>query len=115
MKDILMIDDDRGVLECTQKLLTHLGYRVKMACSGQEGLSLLSKGFEFDLVMTDIDMPGMSGNEVARCIRNSYKPGTPIVAVTGFVDNVNRELFDFILEKPFKLGALAEAITSLVL
>jgi CheY-like chemotaxis protein len=114
MRQILVVDDDHWILKAMQQFLTHLGYKVKVAGNGQEALSLFSNGFQFDLVITDIKMPGIDGNDVARCIRNSDKPDTPVVAITGFANDVNRELFNLIVEKPFKLSALAEAITSLM-
>jgi CheY-like chemotaxis protein len=114
VKQILVIDDDLWILKSMQLFLTHLGYKVKVAGNGREGLSLFSDGFHFDLVITDIKMPAIDGNDVARCVRNSDKPDTPVVAITGFANDVNRGLFNLIIEKPFKLDALAEAITSLM-
>lgn len=114
MKQILVIDDDRWILKSVLQFLTHLGYKVEGVGNGQEGLSLFSNGLPFGLVITDIKMPGIDGNDVARCIRNSDKRDTPVVAITGSSDDVNRELFNLIIEKPFKLSTLAEAITSLM-
>lgn len=114
MKQILVIDDDRWILKSVQQFLTHLGYRVEGVGNGQEGLSLFSNGVPFDLVITDIKMPGIDGNDVARYIGDSDAPDTPVVAITGFADDVNGELFSRIIEKPFKLSTLAEAINSLM-
>jgi CheY-like chemotaxis protein len=93
--------------------LQHLGYEVTAACNGQEGISLFDKKPKFDLVITDIKMPGLSGNEVAKHIRDSDRPHTPIVAITGFGEDIGQELFDGILLKPFKIKSLLKIIETL--
>ena len=106
MADILVIDDEDGVLSC----LSEVGYRVKEAQDGREGVELFYNGYNFALVITEIDMPGMNGNTVAKYIRRSTKPKTPIVAIAGPGDNTDRELFDFVLMKPFPLKTLHKVI-----
>jgi CheY-like chemotaxis protein len=91
-----------------------VGYEVATANSGQEGISLLDSGNEYDLVITDIRMPGMSGNELAKHIRNSDWTYTPIIAISGYHDAVEQELFDGILQKPFKFKILVEKIRILI-
>jgi len=58
---------------------------------------------DFDLVISDIQMPNMDGNEVARYIRNSDKSATPLIAITGFPGDLQKEMFDYSLIKPFSL------------
>ena len=114
MENILVIDDDWWVLESVKCFLEHLGYEVTTASSGQEGITLIDNGCEHDLVITDIRMPGISGNELAKQIRNSDCPHVPIVAISGYHDDVEQELFDCILQKPFELKILAKTIKMLV-
>ena len=114
MENILLIDDDWWVLDSARCFLQHVGYEVTTACSGQEGITLIDNGYEYDLVITDIRMPGISGNELAKQIRSSDCPHVPIVAISGFHDDVEQELFDFILQKPFELKILAKTIRMLV-
>ena len=64
---------------------THLGHEVEMACDGDEGIELIESGYKCDLVITDITMPRLNGNAVARHIRSSDRQDTPIVAITGLV------------------------------
>jgi CheY-like chemotaxis protein len=112
MNTILLIDDDDAVLASTSRLLKHLGYVVEQASNGMEGIELFQSSGEFAMVITDLRMPFVNGNDVAREIRRSDKPKTPIVAVTGseYVEEIRRELFDSVLIKPFKLEALVDVM-----
>jgi CheY-like chemotaxis protein len=58
-------------------------------------------------------MPRKDGNAVAKHIRNSRKPDTPIVAITGFGEDIEKGLFNLSLLKPFKVQALMGAIETL--
>ena len=95
-------------------ILTELGYDVKVAESGEAGIRLFDMISDFDLVMTDIDMPGMSGNEVGRYIRDSSKSETPLLAITAFPEDIQKDVFNFLLVKPFNLEELQTIIESLV-
>jgi CheY-like chemotaxis protein len=113
MDHILLIDDQDAILIFLRKILTDLGYEVKVAHDGEEGIELVNSGYDFNLVITDINMPRMDGNAVAEYIRSSEKPDTPIVALTASShDDINRELFNFVVMKPFDLKALITAIKS---
>ena len=113
MKNILIIDDESTILSVLYEYLTGLGYFVKVAHNGDEGLRLFNDGYDFDLVITDINMPILDGNEVARHIKNSDQPEIPLIAITGSYNNIVHEgLFDFILPKPFKLSLLKDKIKS---
>ena len=113
MDHILVIEDQDGLLNFLREALTLMGYKVNVAHDGEEGIELFNNREDFDLVITDIRMPRMDGNEVAKHIRSSDKPKTPIVAITGFGDGVQKGLFDVSLLKPFKVQALLGAIRSL--
>ena len=110
MDDILLIDDDERVLDFLWQFLIRTGYGVKIARSGEDGIDLFNNNFNIWMVITDIRMPGMDGNEVAKHIRKSDKSDIPIVAITGSGDDANRELFNAVLEKPFKLETLIDII-----
>jgi DNA-binding response OmpR family regulator len=113
MDNILVIEDQDGLLNFLRETLTLMGYQVKIARDGEEGIKLFNNREDFDVVITDICMPRKDGNAVAKHIRNSDKPETPIVAITGFSDSIEKELFDISLLKPFKVKALLDAIRSL--
>ena len=113
MNNILVIDDEDGILDSLRKVLTHLGYDVKVAHDGEEGIKLFDSDCTVDLVITGICMPRMDGNAVARYIRCSDRSNTPMVAMSGSTEHsINRELFDFSLMKPFKLKSLLDAIST---
>ena len=113
MDHILVIDDEDMVLDFLRKALAYFGYSVTVAHDGEEAIEFFSNGYNFDLVITDIMMPRMNGNEVAKHIRSSDKSDTPMVAITGSCeDDIDRQLFNFVLLKPFDLGALVDVVRS---
>ena len=115
MERILVIDDDKGILDSVSKILKYSGYEVEVAHDGEEGVRLFSIAYRFDCVVTDINMPKMNGNEVAERIRNSEKADIPLIAIRGFgEEGINKTLFNASLPKPFKLITLIGLIKSLV-
>ncbi len=111
---ILVIDDDKNICYLLRSFLTDMGYEVKIAHDGKEGIKHFDTGRDFDLVITDIRMPRMGGCEVARYIRGSDRSSTPIVAITGFSESdISKEPFNSLLMKPFDLEALRDVVTSL--
>jgi CheY-like chemotaxis protein len=79
MRQILIIDDDKSIRSILSMFLKEFGYDVKTAASGEEGIELFKRIADLDLVITDIRMPGIDGNEVAKIIRNSEKSELPLV------------------------------------
>jgi two-component system NtrC family response regulator len=101
---ILFIDDDRAGCEVALFHLRKAGYEVIAASDGTEGLSLFNSS-KFDLVVTDMKMPGISGIEVLRRVRKQA-PGVPVLVITAFVnvdiavEAMKEGAYDFI-GKPF--------------
>jgi excisionase family DNA binding protein len=93
-KRILLVDDDRMVLRTITKLLTIYGYAVEPAESGEEAIEKIKRS-DFDLLITDIRMPGINGIETIKRIRdlnvNATKSGMPEIVITGFVDTAIEE------------------------
>jgi CheY-like chemotaxis protein len=113
MGKILVIDDDKSICYLLHAFLTKMGYEVEVAHDGEKGIERFDKSAGFDLVITDIRMPKMSGRDVARHIRASDRPGTPILAITGFSEmNMGKECFDCLLTKPFNLDTLEVMVTT---
>jgi DNA-binding NtrC family response regulator len=85
---ILVIDDEAGIRESLEVLLTLEGYRVEMAIDGEEGLAMLEQ-HTYDLVLLDLALPGQTGLELLPHIHERY-PELPVVMITayGTVDNV---------------------------
>ena len=111
MKKILVIDDDAAICEVLAEALTCFGHSVEAAYDGSEGIEFLKSHGQFEMVITDINMPIMDGNEVARYIKRTFNGNRPqLIAITGCTEDAERDLFDFLLEKPFKMEALQEVV-----
>jgi PAS domain S-box-containing protein len=114
---VLLIDDDVAVLRCTALSLEDAGYQVTMAGSGQEGYDLfVSATTRFDIVITDMTMPGMKGDELAKLLRKIDKD-IPILCVSGFHadSTLLQELQGVsILSKPYRGIELEETIARIL-
>jgi CheY-like chemotaxis protein len=110
MARILVIDDENSIRAVLAILLKQLGHDVELAEDGQKGIELLKELSDFDLVITDINMPNRDGNEVARHIRGSHRSSIPVIAITGFPEEAEMELFDYMIEKPFMLEKLRDVV-----
>jgi CheY-like chemotaxis protein len=113
MAQALVIDDEENILNILRTVLIKLDFEVKVAHDGREGIAVFEDGHDFDLVITDIRMPRMDGNQVAKHIRGSCNPDIPIVAMSGYNDKADGELFDFTLEKPFNLKELMTVVKAI--
>jgi CheY-like chemotaxis protein len=112
----LVVDDNQDITEMLAAVLRLSGYDVSTAHSAPEALEAAS-GRRFDVVVSDIGMPGMNGYELARALRaHPEYVSTRMVAVTGFAayDDRDRTLeagFDAHLSKPIKPWDLTQAVT----
>jgi CheY-like chemotaxis protein len=79
---VLVVDDDQVVGQSFERVLSTKGYRVDTALSGREAFEKFAGG-DFDMVFTDLKMPGHDGLEVARRLKE-MNPWLPIVVVTGY-------------------------------
>ena len=82
LNKVLVVDDDPVVRKSFDRVLSNKGYAVITAENGEEALRKLNEE-KYDLVYTDIRMPGMSGLEVAEQIK-AQRPWTPVVIITGY-------------------------------
>jgi CheY-like chemotaxis protein len=115
MQRILLIEDDRSIRSIIALQLTVLGYQVEAAEDGEEGVELFMKSGNFDLVITDIRMPRKDGNDVAKQIRRTERADTPIIAITAYKDELQMDLFNFSIVKPFRIEDLIKIIRYLEL
>lgn len=106
---ILVIDDEKNIREGLAADFEMDGYNVKIAANGDEGLEFLSKG-DIDLVITDLRMPGTSGEDVLKKVTREM-PGIPVIVLTGHgsidaaVSAMQNGAYDF-LTKPLNLEHL---------
>jgi DNA-binding response OmpR family regulator len=114
---VLVVDDDPNVGDMLQDLLVEAGYVVKHALDGTEALRLVPV-FEPDVVLLDLQLPGMSGVEVLDRLRRDH-PTVPVIIVTGNDDvEVARRMlrggaFDY-LSKPFTVEVLARVVAAAI-
>ena len=115
-KTILVIEDDREVLSVIIRYLTQLGYEVIAATDGMEGLKKLDSG-GFDLVITDIVMPYVSGVGVVTALKKK-KPHIPVIAITGYGKEPEAAAVEkkanLVLAKPVRMSLLKEYIDELL-
>ena len=105
----LLVDDEELVRLSTADMLGDLGYAVIEAASGEEALSLFAGGAQFDLVVTDHLMPGMTGTELALAVR-AAQPGMPVLLVSGYAESDGIDPGLPRLTKPFRKDELAASI-----
>ncbi len=101
---ILVVDDEMIVCESCERILIEEGHTVDIALSGKEALTKM-KEHPYDIVITDLKMPGIDGMEVLKTVRKDY-PDTLVIMITGFstvetaVEAMKLGAFDYI-PKPF--------------
>jgi PAS domain S-box-containing protein len=114
---ILVIDDDLAVRDVLADILRTGAHHVVAAATGQEGIELF-KGAEFDIVFTDLGMPGMDGWEVAAGIK-SISPRTPVGLITGWGSSIDDQQLasrgvDLIVSKPFRFNQVLELVAEAI-
>ncbi len=115
---ILLVDDEKMIIEVGQAMLEALGYRVLTAIGGEAALALLKNNeVVLDLVILDLIMPGMDGGRVYDGIRQ-LRPSLPVMLSSGYAINghaediMNRGCNGFI-QKPFNIAELSQKIRSI--
>jgi signal transduction histidine kinase/CheY-like chemotaxis protein len=109
---ILVVEDNEAVGSFVESLLTELGHRVTLAISGEEALDL-TRSQPFDIVLSDVVMPGMGGLKFAEILA-AERPDLPVVLATGY----SQEIAEFgsggrpVISKPYRLSSLSEALAN---
>jgi two-component system, cell cycle response regulator DivK len=111
---ILVVEDNPKNLKLVRDVLTYSGYEVLEATSGEDGVRLAHEDSP-DLILMDLQLPGIDGAEALRQIRMSGENQVPVVAVTAFAMNDDRKRafesgFDGYLEKPISVRALPQQV-----
>jgi len=110
---ILVVDDDAAIQEILNRMLTANGHQVVVASDGEEGVERFKSG-RFDLVITDLGMPKLSGWEVGKIVKG-IDPHVPVAMITGWGVEVQREKMaengiDIILPKPFNFEQIGQTV-----
>jgi two-component system cell cycle sensor histidine kinase/response regulator CckA len=116
---ILFIDDEKGLVDLAKKMLEYLGYQVVSSTSSIEALRLFMEGPDrFDLVITDMTMPHMTGDKLSGEILR-IRPDIPIMLCTGFSEMISEDkakslgIREYIL-KPLLMNTLSEKIRKML-
>jgi CheY-like chemotaxis protein/two-component sensor histidine kinase len=114
---ILVIDDEESVRSVLSRILTRVKYQVNVAKDGEEGIRLFNEE-EFDIVLTDLGMPGMSGWDVCRAIKK-MNPRTPVGMITGWGMEIGEERMkeaklDFLISKPFDSNQILNTVADTI-
>lgn len=109
---VLIIDDEEAVRSVLTEAFSLNGIDADTAVNGSDGIEKFHQG-QFDIVITDLAMPVMNGNSVAREIRNSDYPNTPIIGISGTTWLFEDNHFDLVLEKPMSIISLMDAVKDL--
>jgi two-component system cell cycle sensor histidine kinase/response regulator CckA len=110
---VLVIDDEPFVRETLGEILRQQHHEVVVEDDGAAGLARFREG-TFDLVMTDLAMPGMSGWQVAQAVK-AERPGVPVVLVTGWgvevePDDLQARGVDRVMTKPFRFEDVQDVV-----
>jgi two-component system cell cycle sensor histidine kinase/response regulator CckA len=114
---VLAVDDEPGVRDLSTRILEQGGYRVLAAADGRQALEIVNGGAAIDLLMVDLDMPIMRGEELAQRVRQA-RPGLCVLYVTAqsgalFTERPELTAREAFLDKPFSVRGLLEAVSLL--
>jgi DNA-binding response OmpR family regulator len=115
---LLIIDDNKEILNALYDFFSKKKYEVVSASDGLDGLKLLETEKQgFDLIITDLVMPNISGVGLISIIKKKY-PDMPVIAITGWGEHpealATEAQADRVLEKPFELSELDTLIRELL-
>src|SRR3954464_10679862 len=114
-KHLLLVEDEAPLRQAVAEQLTDRGYRVAQADSGERALALLAE-FAFDVIVSDLRLPGMDGASLVQAAVDRY-PDIIAIVITGYgtvkdaVDAIKRGAWDFV-NKPFQIDELLHVLES---
>ena len=112
--NILLVDDEKMLLDLVEEMLTEIGYEVTTALSGRQALELLKNSPDkFDLIITDQTMPEMTGKELSQKIKQQGL-GLPIVLCSGYNSDIAEENITAFCSKPLRLSELSLVIRKIL-
>jgi len=114
---VLVVDDEESVRRFVDRVLREAGYQTTTASDGPEAIEAAEKFGAFDALVTDVMMPQMTGDELARRLRQN-EPGLKVLYLTGYSDRLFKEKAtlwadEAFLEKPCSVKGLLEAVSLL--
>lgn len=114
---IMVVDDDEGIRHVLSMALSGMGFEVVAASRGSEALNLFLKS-SFALVLTDLEMPGMDGWDLASRIKDRF-PNIPVVLMTGrakedVIEGMKGNYVDSVIFKPFRLENILKTVQKML-
>jgi two-component system cell cycle sensor histidine kinase/response regulator CckA len=114
---VLIVDDEEPVRKFVDRVLREAGYETRLAADGPEALEAAKNGAAIDILVTDLMMPQMTGDELARRMRQE-EPMLKVLYLTGFSDRLFKEKStlwqdEAFLEKPCSVKGLLQAVSLL--
>ena len=110
---VLLVEDEDAVRMVAERALTRAGYTVTTASDGEQGLEKVTGGGVFDIVVSDVVMPGMDGPAMAREIRK-HAPKLPVLFMSGYAEEQLRKQIDIanvqFLPKPFSVQQISDKV-----
>lgn len=114
----LIVDDEELVRKFVERVLREAGYETATAGDGPEALQVIAEAGTFDILVTDVMMPQMTGDELARRLRLN-EPKLKILYLTGYSDRLFKDKVtlwedEAFLDKPCNMKSLMEAVSLLL-
>ena len=114
----LIVDDEESVRKFVERVLREAGYRTAQASDGPEAIAVAATLDSFDILVTDVMMPEMMGDELARRLRQT-EPHLKVLYLTGFSDRLFKEKVtlwedEAFLDKPCSIKGLMQAVSLLL-
>ena len=115
---VLVVDDEEAVLRFVDRVLRDAGYKTAVANNGPEAIEVAKKVGPLGALVTDVMMPGMTGDELARMLRQT-EPTLKVLYLTGYSDRLFKEKAtlwadEAFLDKPCTVKGLREAVSLLM-
>jgi two-component system cell cycle sensor histidine kinase/response regulator CckA len=115
---VLVVDDEEPVRKFVDRVLRNAGYQTVVASDGPEAIEVASKLASLDILVTDVMMPQMAGDELARRLR-LLQPSLKVLYLTGYADNLFKEKItlwedEAYLDKPCSTKSLNQAVSLLL-
>jgi CheY-like chemotaxis protein len=110
---VLVVEDEDGVRGLTVEALSELGCDIIQASDGPAALRIVQSSVRFDLLITDVGLPGINGRQLAEAAR-ATRPGLPVLLITGYagksLDDASLPHGMEVIRKPFALDELAARV-----
>jgi len=110
---VLLVEDEDMVRAVAERALVRAGYQVTACSDGEDGLEAMEKDSGFDIVVSDVVMPGMDGPAMVRAIRGAH-PDIPVLFMSGYAEESLRKDIDIpnmhFLPKPFSVAAISDKV-----